>query len=416
MLFATVLSCTIFLVQSNEDPSLQTKDGKVVFSAAEVEFQFESPMKQILLQKEAELVVANEEKDRAKAQILLQEIDDIEEQMETERKHYIVSVTGVRDRLDGHDTNVTNLDRKIGIVAGNLDDFKLEVQHALEDVTNTTDIHQQHLVDLEKTIEENDNSVSLKMEGLNNSIKELLEDLASTKKNLADTNKGIADQVKKDDARMKGIEKKIHEMEVNHNLFQMPILKEWKRGLKCSANLHGALRRISGNNPSKEVVQNSIVYCNGAEWTRISPIVGQSAENRIPGSNGCIMRDVYAFSTTSHSCRAIYMRTNIKIKSSVMFHLKFEGYNYGTGRHVDNSIMGYTYSGWTCSGSRSHRNYGDAGYVDQYCSGGFVIIRMVLYSSSYYVGFRMDASFLNPTGPQMCGLFKVVQTKCNSPF
>ena len=111
------------------------------------------------------------------------------------------------------------------------------------------------------------------------------------------------------------------------------------------------------------------------------------------------------------------MKTNIRVRSAVMVDISLKGYNYGSSSHVDNHLVFYTYRGWSCTGARSHANYGSGGYISDYCSSdGYVVIRLRPRSSSYYIGFSMDASFLNPTGDQMCGLFEITASRCNGRY
>ena len=87
-----------------------------------------------------------------------------------------------------------------------------------------------------------------------------------------------------------------------------------------------------------------------------------------------------------------------------MVDISIKGYNYGSASHVDNHAVFYTYSGWSCTGQRDQRNYANGAYISDYCSSdGFVVIRLRPRSSSYYIGFSMDASFLNPTGRTSAG-------------
>ena len=100
-----------------------------------------------------------------------------------------------------------------------------------------------------------------------------------------------------------------------------------------------------------------------------------------------------------------------------MVDISLKGYNYGSATHVDNHLVFYTYQGWSCTGQRAHQNYGNGGDISDYCSSdGFVVIRLRPRSSSYYIGFSMDASFLNPTGQQMCGLFEITAARCNGGY
>lgn len=212
------------------------------------------------------------------------------------------------------------------------------------------------------------------------------------------------------------LEARVKKTEQGLVAFQMPKMK-WKQSgtgaaTKCEMGQHGQLRRIEGKTATE---LKSIVHCNGKEWQRIAPLIGKNSENRLPGG-GCVMRDVHSFQTGSSNCRTVMMKTNIKVRSSTMFTIDLHGYNYGPSTHVKNSITGYTYSGWSCAGSISRRNYGNAGSIDYYCSNdGYIVISMYV-GNSYYLGFSMDASFLNPTGDHMCGKFEVTATKCNSRY
>ena len=95
--------------------------------------------------------------------------------------------------------------------------------------------------------------------------------------------------------------------------------------------------------------------------------------------------------------------------------IKVEGYNYGSSSSIYSTASGYTYAHWSCSGSRSNQNHANGASIDQYCAGANVVIRMNM-RGSYFAGMSLTASFLNPTGDNMCGNFRVLATKCNGRF
>jgi len=171
------------------------------------------------------------------------------------------------------------------------------------------------------------------------------------------------------------------------------------------------MRRIKGTD-DKHI--ESIVYCTGKAWKRISPVIGAANDHRLPGG-GCVMRDVHSYRTTSGGCRTIDFKTNILARKATMFTIKVEGYNYGSSSSISSTASGYTYAHWSCSGSRSNQNHANGARIDQYCAGANVVIRMNM-RGSYYAGMSLTASFLNPTGDNMCGNFRVLATKCNGRF
>eukprot|EP00040_Diaphanoeca_grandis_P039778 m.260120 g.260120 ORF g.260120 m.260120 type:complete len:402 (-) comp39252_c0_seq1:65-1270(-) len=223
--------------------------------------------------------------------------------------------------------------------------------------------------------------------------------------------------VKANTKSVDAVDVRLKKVEAAQAAFQMPMI-EWEQSstgvaTKCTTAQHGQIRRVEGTTDAQK---RSVVFCNGNFWQRIAPDHGLFTDNRLSGG-GCVMRDVHSFSTTSGGCTNVHMKTNIRVRSSVMYTIDFEGYNYGTSRHIKNSATGYTYSGWSCTGSQSYRNYGDAAGISAYCSqDGYVSFQLTLYGSAYYAGFKTTASFLNPTGSQMCGKFQVLSTRCNGRF
>merc|ERR1712167_372004 len=80
-----------------------------------------------------------------------------------------------------------------------------------------------------------------------------------------------------------------------------------------------------------------------------------------------------------------------------MFRFEIIGYNYGSGRDVSSTTVGYTYSGWSCVGSDSRRNEGD-GKIGHYCTNDGYVVIIMSFGNTYYLGLTANAWFLNPTG------------------
>lgn len=217
-----------------------------------------------------------------------------------------------------------------------------------------------------------------------------------------------------------GTTAQINQLQNEIGLFQMPVLNTFGEnsageGPACLPAQHGQLRRVNG---TAAHLNATIVYCNGLRWQRIAPMVGRYSNERLSGSGGgCIMRDIHGFSTTSSSCNSVHMKTNVAQRRNTMITVDFKGYNYGSSTHIDNSVSTYTYHLWGGPGSISLRNYGDGAWVQSpyYSRDGYLTFQLNL-RGSYYAGFATSASFLNPTGPNYCGIFDIVATQCNTRY
>eukprot|EP01063_Lacrimia_lanifica_P026647 TRINITY_DN3627_c0_g1_i1.p1 TRINITY_DN3627_c0_g1~~TRINITY_DN3627_c0_g1_i1.p1 ORF type:complete len:532 (+),score=144.60 TRINITY_DN3627_c0_g1_i1:65-1597(+) len=101
----------------------------------------------------------------------------------------------------------------------------------------------------------------------------------------------------------------------------------------------------------------------------------------------------------------IHMKTNIKMKSDIMYRFLVEGYNYGTNGIIHSDIVGYAHRKWTKLGrgvmaeagwpegwdQDMAYDYMNGAQIDQYYSSdGYVVIR--LQSRSFFcVGFSVSA-------------------------
>lgn len=107
----------------------------------------------------------------------------------------------------------------------------------------------------------------------------------------------------------------------------------------------------------------------------------------------------YWWNNTANTAGWVHIKTNILWKSSIMFHLHLEGYNYGKQRAIDTVFTGYTYSGWNGVNNAYMVDYADgvqsqAIYIS---SDNYVCLR--LYQNTwYYAGFVINAMFPCPSG------------------
>lgn len=112
--------------------------------------------------------------------------------------------------------------------------------------------------------------------------------------------------------------------------------------------------------------------------------------------------------TTINSGGYMHMKTNIPNKSSIMFHIQAEGYNYGKQRPIDSVWTGYTYSGWDDVLNAHARDYADGIDIQRIWNspvkfGTYIssdnYVTLVAYSTTwYYAGFLLHAMFPCPSG------------------
>lgn len=373
--------------------------------------------------KQNELTIANTDGDFDKAKDLLVEIQVLQERDLTNPPKSI-TVAEIEDKLDTLDQNRIRLKE---VLSADMATLRDSLTSALDALKTDTEEKAAAAADaarlsVDEKLSKASRTTDAKVATLENKITSLEAKLQTTKEQLAastDTKvaalSGTVNKNKKDLAILaQTVTTSVTELQK----FRMPELGSWGQNngnggkTACSAQHKGEMRRIKGGD-QKHI--ETIVYCTGTQWKRISPVVGTGVDDRLPGG-GCIMRDVHSYRTTSSGCRTIDFKTNILARKATMYTITIKGYNYGSGRHIHNTASGYTYAHWSCAGSISHRNYGPGSNVESYCAGSNVVIRLRPNGGSYYLGLRMDAEFLNPTGDNMCGNFKVLATKCNGAF
>ncbi len=124
-------------------------------------------------------------------------------------------------------------------------------------------------------------------------------------------------------------------------------------------------------------------------------------DGRINGSSSPsrqVQRDFLFWNTTIRNINPIHIKTNIKEKSSIMYRILVEGYNYGTGKIINSDICGYTYVSWEEIGHSSSNNYAPGVSISQYYSSDEFVVIKLSHTDSYYMGFGVSAWFTNPTG------------------
>lgn len=122
-----------------------------------------------------------------------------------------------------------------------------------------------------------------------------------------------------------------------------------------------------------------------------------ATKGHLRSGNNRVMRDFFQFNTPKSGKIYVHVKTNIKTKSSIMFRVQVEGYAYGPAKNVEATTVGYTYSGWDCTGA-VHNHQGPYGTFDHYCSSDNYIVLRFYVANSYYLGLTYSAWFLNPTG------------------
>lgn len=93
----------------------------------------------------------------------------------------------------------------------------------------------------------------------------------------------------------------------------------------------------------------------------------------------------------------IHIKTNITA-SNIMYNITAEGYNYGTGAPIKCDWVGYYYFNGAHYNVNQHTYYTGMTANGQYISSDNYIVLRGSFTSSYYIGFVLDALFCNPTG------------------
>ena len=139
--------------------------------------------------------------------------------------------------------------------------------------------------------------------------------------------------------------------------------------------------------------------CNGSAWRALDLTTDTDFGGGTSSQGGEVRRDFLTWRTPAGGNTPIHIKTNIKIKSYIMYRILVEGYNYGLARAINSDTVGYTYGGWACSGNVQNNNYASGASISQYCSSdGYVVIRLDPNGSNYYIGFGVSGWFTNPTG------------------
>jgi hypothetical protein len=97
----------------------------------------------------------------------------------------------------------------------------------------------------------------------------------------------------------------------------------------------------------------------------------------IASQAGRIQRDFLTWNTVDGSNTQIHIKTNIRIRTDIMYRISIEGYNYGRSASINSDTVGYTYSGWSCVGSNQNNNYANGVSISTYCSSdGYVVVKL----------------------------------------
>jgi hypothetical protein len=126
---------------------------------------------------------------------------------------------------------------------------------------------------------------------------------------------------------------------------------------------------------------------------------GTLSTGRTNVQNGLAFRDVAFYSNTASDAVPIHIKTNIANRSSHMYRIQIDGYNYGTASVIDHNVVGYMFA--STDGITSGNTWGSNGgtTISQYLSSdGFLVVRLT-FASSYFIGFGVSAWFTNPVGP-----------------
>lgn len=427
MMFKFALAATLAALVAGQNiamPTVKASNGEIHIHAQGVQFVTTSLLAAQIAAKRIQLSDASGDTDLATK--IIAEIAALE--LEATNAKPPITIHGI-------DSHLTSLDDELASLT------ESTTTNLASAVVTLRDNVLGQLKELKEDSEEKDtdiqNTMDTKVLALEGKIASLREDLTTTKADLdgvnnaqdVRTSRELGEQnlaLKKDyNAKLSAMQVTVskHTKDIVNNkaahetaiaAFQMPEISWSQKGSNglitttCKSSDKGKLRRVKGSAPADI---HRVVYCNGKNWNTIAPTLGPATDIRLPGG-GCKMNDVHSYRTGSSGCRYIHFKTNIKVKSSVMYKIRLEGYNYGKSRHFNNVAVGYTYSGWSCRGADHHYNFGGGSDIDTYCSGGYIVVR-AYQSSSYYIGMTVSAEFLNPTGDSMCGKFAITKTVCS---
>lgn len=120
------------------------------------------------------------------------------------------------------------------------------------------------------------------------------------------------------------------------------------------------------------------------------------AVGKITSLNGRVQRDFVTGNYIGNGAAVAHIKTNIKIRTNVMYRILAEGYNYGNASVINSDAVGYTYYGWDCIGNNSVNDYAKGASISQYCSSdGYVVIKLT-FTNAYYAGFSASVWRTNP--------------------
>ena len=142
------------------------------------------------------------------------------------------------------------------------------------------------------------------------------------------------------------------------------------------------------------------VWIGTASPTQKLDVNGNMKANSLYTQGGKIQRDFLTRNTRDSWNTPIHIKTNIPTKSSIMYKIQVEGYNYGDSKIINSEAVGYTYNhpSNNCIFRGSVIDYASGITLTQYCSSdNFVVLKLTM-NSHYYLGFSASASFLNPSG------------------
>ena len=116
--------------------------------------------------------------------------------------------------------------------------------------------------------------------------------------------------------------------------------------------------------------------------------------------NGKIFRDFISWSTQSGTTDDIHIKTNIRKGSGTMFRFLIEGYNYQAGTPINSEAVGYTFNQDNCLVYTSTIDHAPNVTTSLYCSSDdYVVIRLDVRPTLYFVGLSVSVWFVNPNNP-----------------